>query len=42
MAPYPALEKQALLEASDLQSRAEMLIALTEVALSGGGKRSLQ
>jgi uncharacterized protein len=42
MAPYPALEKQALLEAADLQSRAEMLIALTEVALSGGGKRSLQ
>jgi uncharacterized protein len=34
MAPYPAREKQALLEAPDLQSRADMLIALTELALS--------
>ncbi len=45
MAPYPAAEKQALLEAPDLKSRADMLIALTELALakqSGGKGRSLQ
>jgi hypothetical protein len=45
LAPYPALEKQALLEAPDLKTRAEMLIALTELALekSGAGpKRPLQ
>jgi uncharacterized protein len=34
MAPYPAAEKQALLEAPDLKSRADMLIALTELAVS--------
>ena len=38
LAPYPAPEKQALLEARDLQARADMLIALTERALSGGEK----
>jgi uncharacterized protein len=38
LAPYPAPEKQALLEARDLQARADMLIALTELALSGGSK----
>ncbi len=39
LAPYPGPEKQALLEAPDLKSRADMLIALTELALakSGGG-----
>ncbi len=45
MAPYPALEKQALLEAPDLKSRAEMLIALTELALarqSNGNAKTLQ
>lgn len=40
LAPYPAPEKQALLEANDLQARADMLIALTELALSGGTKRA--
>lgn len=40
LAPYPAPEKQALLEANDLQARADMLIALTELALSGGAKRA--
>jgi uncharacterized protein len=40
LAPYPAPEKQALLEANDLQARADMLIALTELALSGGSKRA--
>lgn len=38
LAPYPAPEKQALLEARDLQARADMLIALTELALSGGAR----
>ena len=45
MAPYPALEKQALLEAPDLKSRADMLIALTELALarqSNGNAKTLQ
>ncbi len=45
MAPYPAAEKQALLEAPDLQSRADMLIALTELAVakqSGGKANKLQ
>ena len=34
MAPYGAAEKQALLEATDLKSRAEMLVAMTEIALA--------
>lgn len=34
MSPHPPAEKQALLEAADLKARAEMLIALAEVALS--------
>lgn len=45
MAPYPAAEKQALLEAPDLKARAEMLIALTELALAKqdkGKNRTLQ
>jgi Lon protease-like protein len=45
LAPYPPQEKQALLEAPDLKSRAEMLVALTEMALSRmapGGKTRLQ
>lgn len=33
LAPYAPRDKQALLEAPDLRSRADMLIALTEVAL---------
>jgi Lon protease-like protein len=43
LAPYPALEKQALLEAQDIQARADMLIALTERSLSRpAGKMVLQ
>jgi Lon protease-like protein len=45
LAPYPPEEKQALLEAPDLKSRAEVLVALTEMALSRmatGGKTRLQ
>ena len=36
MAPYGPAEKQALLEAPDLKSRAEMLVALTEMVLAKG------
>ena len=45
LAPYPPEEKQALLEAPDLRTRADVLVALTEVALSKmakGGKPRLQ
>lgn len=38
MAPYGAAEKQALLEAPDLKTRAETLIAITEMALARDGK----
>jgi Lon protease-like protein len=34
MSPYGAVEKQALLEAPDLKSRAEILIAVTEMELA--------
>ena len=34
MAPYGAAEKQALLEAPDLKTRADTLIAITEMALA--------
>lgn len=34
MAPYGPAEKQALLEAPDLKTRAETLVALTEIALA--------
>lgn len=36
MAPYGAAEKQALLEAPDLKTRAETLIAITEMVLAQG------
>ena len=36
MAPAGPAEKQALLEACDHKSRAELLIAITEIALAGG------
>lgn len=44
MCPYGPEEKQALLEASDLKSRAEVLVALAEmeVATSGGTGGTLQ
>lgn len=38
MAPYGPAEKQALLEAPDLKSRAETLIAITEFALAREGQ----
>ena len=34
MSPYGASEKQALLEAPDLKTRAETLIAITEITLA--------
>jgi Lon protease-like protein len=45
MSPYGAAEKQALLEAPDLKSRAEILIAMTEIELAKkntGGETPLQ
>ena len=40
MAPYGASEKQALLEAPDLRTRAETLIAITEMAMAREGDGS--
>lgn len=45
MAPFGSAEKQALLEAPDLKSRAETLVAITEMSLardSDSGTTSLQ
>src|SRR5436305_3598139 len=46
MSPYGTPEKQALLEAPDLKSRAEILVAVTEMELAkktaGGGEPPLQ
>lgn len=38
MSPYGAVEKQALLEAADLRTRAEILVAITEMALARGNE----
>ncbi|WP_112661878.1 LON peptidase substrate-binding domain-containing protein [Microvirga flavescens] len=40
MSPFGPREKQALLEAPDLKTRAEVLIALTEIELARGGSGS--
>jgi uncharacterized protein len=40
MSPYGAAEKQALLEAPDLKTRAEVLVALTEIELAKSGSSS--
>lgn len=37
MSPYGAAEKQAMLEAPDLKTRAEILVAVTEIELAKGG-----
>jgi len=42
MAPFGPAEKQALLEAPDLKSRAEMFIAMIEFALAGDTGDNLQ
>jgi Lon protease-like protein len=36
MSPYGAAEKQAMLEAPDLKTRAEILVAITEIELAKG------
>ena len=41
MSPYGAREKQALLEAPDLKSRADVLVAITEMALAKDGDNDL-
>ena len=42
LAPYAPRDKQALLEAADLKPRADVLIALTEMALARGASGALQ
>lgn len=45
MSPYGAKEKQALLEAPDLKTRADILVAITEISLAenkGNGEKPLQ
>lgn len=42
MSPYGPTEKQALLEAPDLRTRAETLIAITEIELADNGTERLQ
>jgi Lon protease-like protein len=44
MSPYGAAEKQAMLEAPDLKTRAEILVAVTEIELAKGktGETPLQ
>jgi Lon protease-like protein len=45
MSPYGPAEKQALLEAADLKTRAELLVAITEIELAKkatGGETPLQ
>ncbi len=46
MSPYGPAEKQAMLEAPDLKTRAEILVAVTEIELAktqgGGGETPLQ
>ena len=37
MSPYGPEEKQALLEAGDLKSRADVLVALAEMELASNG-----
>jgi Lon protease-like protein len=36
MSPFGVREKQALLEAPDLKTRAELLVAATEITLAAG------
>ena len=40
MSPFGVREKQALLEAETLKTRAEVLIALTEIELARGGSNT--
>jgi len=38
MSPYGAREKQAMLEAVDLRSRAEVLVAIAQFDMAGGSE----
>jgi Lon protease-like protein len=40
LSPYGSREKQALLEASDLKARADMLVAITQMELARGGENA--
>ena len=42
MSPFGPKEKQALLEAADLKTRADVLIAITEMELARGGDAPTQ
>jgi hypothetical protein len=42
MSPCGPREKQALLEAKDLKSRAEMLVAITTIELARGQDAAMQ
>jgi len=42
MSPYGAKEKQALLEAPDLKSRADILVAISQIDLARGSETSRQ
>lgn len=42
LSPFGVAEKQALLEAASLAERCRTLIALTEIALAGGGAATVQ
>ncbi len=42
MSPYGAKEKQALLEAADLKSRAEILVAISQIELARGADQPTQ
>jgi Lon protease-like protein len=42
LSPYGSKEKQALLEASDLKARADMLVAITQMELARGENASTQ
>jgi len=42
MSPYGAREKQALLEAADLKSRAEILVAISQIEMARGADASRQ
>ena len=42
MSPYGPREKQALLEAADLKSRAEILVAISQIELARGQDAATQ
>ena len=42
LSPYGAKEKQALLEAADLKTRAEMLVAIAQMELARSADASIQ